>query len=111
MKTRNKFEKRIARQLKRAKVRFDYETEYIPYTIAGRYLPDFILETLGGKVYIECKGYLRPEDKRKLVAVKRQHPSLDIRLLFFRLVPSYVRWAEKHGFIWAVNRVPKEWLQ
>jgi len=61
---RNKFEKSVAKQLKRLKVAFTYETEKFAYTLSSTYMPDFILNVSSGKIYVECKGYLRPEDKR-----------------------------------------------
>lgn len=109
-KLKNKFEKRINRQLSRAKIPFNYETEKIPYTLARHYIPDFIVETTTRKIYIECKGYLRPEHKAKMVAVKRQHPEIDLRIVFYRYIEQYIKWADKHGFIWAIEKVPKEWL-
>lgn len=125
-KLRNKFEKRIDRQLnklckelnresealgRKAKVRYDYETEKLPYVIAAHYIPDFIITTASGdKIYIECKGYLRPEDKRKLVAVKKCYPTYDIRILFYRMVLSSIKWAERHNFPYAVDILPGEWI-
>ena len=109
-KLRNKFETRIFRQLKRAKVNFTYEAEKIPYILARHYIPDFILMTPTGKVYIETKGYLRPEDKAKMVAVKKLNPQLDIRILFYARKEQYIKWAVKHGFRYAIEKIPKEWL-
>lgn len=108
---KNKFERRIYAQIKRAKLLFAYESERIPYVLSGHYIPDFIIDTPTGKLYIETKGYFRPEAKRKLVAVKRQHPELDIRILFYSLNKSYVKWSTRYGFKWAVGTIPKEWLQ
>lgn len=110
LKLRNQFEKRIYQQLKRAKTRFKYESEKIPYVLAGHYIPDFIIETCSGKVYVEAKGYLRPEHKRKMVAVKRQHPNLDIRMLFYSRSKQNIKWAERNSFRWAIEKIPKEWL-
>lgn len=93
------------------KIKFEYETERIPFIIASHYIPDFILHTPTGKVYVECKGYLRPEDKRKLCNVKKQHPAKDIRILFYSLNKKYIKWAEKNGFRYAVETIPVEWLQ
>lgn len=108
---RNKFEDRIYKQLKRAKLPFKYEAEKIPYLLARHYIPDFIIETPLGRVYIECKGYFRPEAKSKMVAVKKLNPKLDIRILFYSHKEKDIRWAEKHGFRWAIESIPKEWLQ
>lgn len=108
---RNKFELRTERQLKRSRVRFKYEAEKIPYVLCRHYIPDFILETKTGKVYIECKGYLRPEHKSKMCAVKKQNPQLDIRILFYAEKRQYIKWAQKNGFRYAVGTIPEEWLQ
>lgn len=108
---RNKFEQKIQRQLKRAKVVFKYESERIPYVLSGHYIPDFIIHTPTGLVYIECKGYFRPEHKRKMVAVKKQHPNLDIRIVFYSESKINKRWAEKNGFKYAIEKIPKDWLK
>lgn len=110
-KPRNKFEKKIQGQLKRSKLWFRYEDERIPYVLAKHYIPDFILRTPTGLLYIECKGYLRPEDRAKLAAVKRQHPNKDIRIVFYQRKERDVKWATKQGFRFAIERIPKEWLE
>lgn len=107
---KNKFEKRIYAQLKRSKVSFKYESEKIPYVLAGHYIPDFVLVTSTGKVYIETKGYLRPEHKRKMVAVKKQHPEIDLRILFYSPKKKDIKWAERIGIKYAFEKIPKEWL-
>ncbi len=110
MKPRNKFEKRVEAQLKRAKVVFSYETEKFPYILARHYTPDFIITTKSGKIYVECKGYFRAEDKAKMRAVKKFHPEMDLRILFYAPNKQYIRWAEKNGFKYAIKKLPREWL-
>jgi hypothetical protein len=109
-KPRNKFETRIYKQLRQSRVSFDYESERIPYIIASHYIPDFIVHTPLGKIYIECKGYLRPEDKRKLVAVKKLNPHMDLRILFYSANKKNLTWADRQGFKYAIDTIPKEWL-
>lgn len=108
--TRNKFEYKLLTQLKNSGVKFGYETERIPYVLAGHYIPDYIVSTPNGKIYIEAKGHFRPEAKRKMVAVKRQSPDKDIRIVFYRYNAKYERWAIKHGFRYAWGDIPQEWL-
>lgn len=107
---RNEFEKKLARQIRRARLKVKYETERIPYVIAGHYIPDFILETPLGKIYIEAKGYFRPEAKRKLIAVKKQHPGKDLRIIFYSENKKYIAWAERYGFKWAIGKIPIAWF-
>lgn len=109
-KTRNKFEKKIETQLKKAKVKFSYETEKISYLIAGHYIPDFIILTNAGKIYIETKGHFRPEAKRKMAAVRRIHPELDIRIVFYSYKKKDVNWAIKLGIPYSIGIIPEDWL-
>lgn len=112
MKLRNKFERRTARQLKRNKIDFEYESVKIPYVIESVYIPDFVFKKPSGELLlIEDKGYLRPEDKRKLLAVKKQNPSIDIRILFYAPVPKQMKWAEKNKILYAIGKIPKEWIK
>lgn len=98
-------------QLSKSKLKYEYETKKIPYVLAGHYIPDFIIDTPTGRILVECKGYFRPEAKRKMVAVKKQHPELDIRILFYCLRAQYVKWAEKNGFRYAIATIPADWLK
>lgn len=109
-KTKNKFEERILKQLKKAKVNFKYESTKIPYVISGHYIPDFVISTPTGLIYLETKGYFRPEAKRKMVAVKKQHPELDIRIIFYSSSKTNIRWALKHDFKFAFHQIPEDWL-
>lgn len=107
-----------------ASKKFNHNIEYEPpnppikYTMTYTYLPDFSLAA--GKIFVECKGYFGPRDRKKMLAVKAQNPRLDIRLVFQRannrLTKSknsmtYWQWAEKHGFPWAEGEIPCEWLK
>jgi hypothetical protein len=109
-KTRNKFEAKIEKQLKRARVVFSYEAKKIPYLLSGHYIPDFCIQTPTGVLYVETKGYFRPEAKRKMVAVKKLNPHLDIRIVFYALKKKDIAWAIRNGFKYSVGTIPKEWL-
>lgn len=88
----------------------------LPYTITAKYTPDFCLPN---GVLVETKGLLTPEDRRKMLAVKAQHPDKDIRLCFMRAgtklsrrpgAMTYAQWAERHGFLWCEGRIPTTWF-
>ena len=94
---------------------FDYERQALPYKIEATYTPDFCLPN---GVLVETKGHFSPEDRRKMLAVKAQHPDLDIRLCFqncnvkLSKAPrslTYGQWAERHGFIWCQGHIPTSW--
>lgn len=62
-------------------------------------------------MYLETKGHFRPEAKRKMVAVKAAHPDLDIRIVFYSTNRTYIRWARKYGFPFAIGTIPEDWLE
>jgi len=115
-KFRSGFEKSIALTLTEAGVEYEFETVNVPYKLEHTYIPDFILPN---GILIECKGYLRSDDRQKHLAVQEQHPGLDIRFVF--MAPNGVvggakkltcaKWAERHGFKWAKRWIPKDWMR
>ena len=111
---RSGFERTLDAQLKMMKAKYSYETLKLPYVIHSNYNPDFILDN---GVIIEAKGVLKTEDRRKMIAVKQQHPELDIRFVFMSAgarVPgqkgTHAQWAERYKFPWADGRIPEDWL-
>lgn len=113
---RSGFEKEISKLLKRKKVDFRYEPQGFKYTVQRTYTPDFLIEC--DDFWIEAKGLFTSADRTKMLAVKSQHPDLDIRLWFQRdnwltkkKKQTYSQWAEKHGFPWHVGTdFPKKWF-
>lgn len=117
---KSRLEEDVASQLKKIKkIHYSYETDRFKYVIKERtYIPDFTIVLPSGRVfYIEAKGYLRPEDRTKMVAVKLANPNADIRFLFSKdnklngkSQTRYSEWATKHGFPYAIEVVPKYWF-
>jgi hypothetical protein len=114
---RSRLEERLARWLELNNHPFEYETLKLSYTLQSVYTPDFILPN---GVIIEAKGYFKPEDRRKMLAVQKAYPHLDIRLVFQQPYntltktskTTYAAWAEKHNFPWAAaHKIPDEWFQ
>lgn len=99
-----------------------YEKDTFSYTVEEdrTYTPDFRIETKSGKVfYIEYKGVLDLETRKKMVRVRDQHPELDVRFVFQKArnkirkgsPTSYGMWCDQNGFKWADNCIPKGWLK
>lgn len=96
-----------------------YESTKLPYVLEKQYIPDFVVTGPDGRItYLEVKGYFRPTDRTKLLAVKRKDPSLDIRLCFDRnnKIHSksntlYSDWCEKHGFKYCFGEIPDSWFR
>ena len=78
---RSKFEASVAVDLSDRGIEAAYESMRIDYDMPRIYVPDFILPN---GVIVECKGYFPPEDRAKMMEVKRNNPDLDIRILFQR---------------------------
>ena len=112
---RSGFEAKLAHQLKRGGVSFQYETLQLEYTKTATYTPDFILPN---GIIIEAKGVWTVEDRKKHLLVREQHPHLDIRLVFMNASnkirkgsdTTYAKWCEKKNILYANKTIPKSWL-
>ena len=115
-KYRSNLEKNIADLLEGLGVSFMYESEKLSYTIEHNYTPDFVLPNY---VYLEAKGYWDAADRRKVLAVKRDNPDIDLRMVFQspyntiskKSKTTYAQWCEKHDIPWtSYHDIPLEWL-
>lgn len=114
---RSGLEQDNAKWLKQNGVNFEYETMKIKWVSATHvYTPDFVLEN---GIIIEAKGRFVGSERSKHLAVKKQHPDLDIRFVFSnsntRLSKgsktTYGSWCEKHGFLYADEKIPVTWMK
>ncbi len=105
------------RRLKK-KVLAKYEDTKLSYIVLRDYIPDFTVYQEGkAPLYIEVKGFFRPEDRSKMLAVKRSHPGADIRLVFMadsklnkRSKTRYSDWAIRHEFPYSIGHIPGSWF-
>lgn len=80
------------------------------------YTPDFVLDN---GIIIETKGMFTTLDRRKHLAIKKQHPNLDLRFVFENsrrklrkgAKSSYADWCIKYGFRYYDRIIPEDWLQ
>ncbi len=107
-------ERTVDSNLRARGAKYTYESLKLPYILNGVYHPDFIFEN---GIIVEVKGYLDRESKRKMIAVRKQYPNLDIRFLFQeadKKVPgtkqTHAEWADRNGFPWCEGTIPEEWL-
>jgi|TARA_B100000686_G_scaffold317079_1_gene365528 hypothetical protein len=114
---RSKFEIKVAADLGKRKVAFEYEKVSFDYVPKIRnYTPDFYLPE--SKIYIETKGRLTTNDRVKHLLIKDQWVDLDIRFVFVNAgnkisrtsKTTYADWCDRHKFLWAEGLVPMEWL-
>ena len=115
-KYRSKLEERVSEFMTNLGVVYEYEDTRIPYTLQHNYTPDF---KLVNGIYLETKGFFSSSDRTKMLAVKKQHPELDIRMVFqapFNKLykgskSTYASWCEKHDIKWcAFHDIPIDWL-
>ena len=110
------------------KVLHEYEPVKVPYTLPvtkHNYTPDFCIYCEDGReILIEYKGRHRfggldKETRTKMIAVKEQHPELDIRLVFDRpgnkigkspKSKTWEQWADEQHYIYAHKTIPLSWL-
>lgn len=111
---RSGFESKVAEALTEAGVTYQYETVTIPFTAERKYLPDFCTKAF----YIEAKGRFTASDRAKHLAIKEQHPEVEVRFVFqrnntlsTRTTTRYSDWCAKHGYKWCIGpAIPAEWL-
>ena len=116
MKYRSGLERQVAELLKGLGVKFEYESTKVPYQLMCNYTPDFLLPN---GIYLETKGHFTPEDRRKMLAVKKANPELDIRMVFQaphnkiekRSKTTYAMWCDKNNIQHcSYHSIPIEWL-
>ena len=115
---RSGLEHKLSLYLKSLKYKFAYETIKIEWQdLAYRtYTPDFILKN---GIIIETKGRFIAADRRKHLAIKKQHSKPDIRFIFENSKrkirkgskTTYANWCEKHGFLYDTRVIPEAWVK
>jgi hypothetical protein len=115
---RSGLELKVAEYLKELAIKYGYECVKIEWEdLAYRtYTPDFVL--FNG-IIIETKGMFTAADRRKHIAIKRQHPKLDIRFVFENsrrklrkgAKSTYAEWCIRYGFLYYDRIIPEEWLK
>lgn len=117
---RSGLEETLAKQFEEAGVDAPFEKLKIEYEKPAshhKYTPDF--EMLHNGIIIESKGRFMPDDRKKHLLIKQQHPHLDIRFVFTRSKSpickgsktTYAMWCATNGFKYADKLVPESWLK
>ena len=115
---RSGFEHKVSEQLTEQKIKFGYEDTIINYIkpeTQHKYTIDF---SLPNGILIETKGRWVIEDRKKHLLIKKQHPELDIRIVFQSAKTkirkgsktTYGDWCDKHNIPWAEKQIPESWF-
>ena len=117
---RSMAEVRFAEDLIKRNISFGYEVDSFEWQPAPRkYSPDFLIFKKDKTFFfIEYKGRLTIDNRNLLKAMKKEYPYVDLRLVFQNSrkklykgsKTTYGQWADQYNFLWANNRIPKEWL-
>jgi hypothetical protein len=112
----------VSMQINQTEYPLNYETETLKYIVPERkakYTPDFVFTKRNGDImYVETKGRWMPDDRKKHLLVKEQHPDLDIRIVFQSAKSklrkgsktTYADYCDKHGIKWAEKIIPQAWI-
>lgn len=82
-----------------------YELDKVSYTLQNTYTPDFELKK---DFYLECKGFFKPSDRRKMLEVIKQYPEKKFIMLFQdstvkitrKSKSTYGDWCTKNNIKW-----------
>lgn len=108
---RSKFEQTFHRNLPKDSVTYEGEVlKYIVPESKHKYTPDFHIT--GTNIYLELKGRLTIQDRKKMLLVIEQHPDKRIIMVFQDAKrpiikgskTTYALWAEKNGVEWMTPR-------
>ncbi len=120
---KSKFEEEVYSQLvtffKERPVFYEGSSNLIHYytkPTKHRYTCDFCLPN---GIFIEVKGRFIAKDRQKHLLIREFNPSFDVRFVFHnantkilkKSKTTYSDWCIVHGFKWASEKVPLEWLQ
>tara|TARA_A100001201_G_scaffold99040_1_gene85237 strand:- start:1333 stop:1785 length:453 start_codon:yes stop_codon:yes gene_type:complete len=115
---RSGLEHKVSQYLDELNITYSYEGVKIEWEdLAYRtYTPDFILHN---NIIIETKGMFTAIDRRKHLAIKKQHPELDIRFIFENsnrklrkgAKSTYAQWCIRYDFRYYTRIIPEEWLK
>ena len=116
---RSGLEAAVAAALTLAGVTFAYEAHKVPFTQPEKqrtYTPDFILPN---GIIVETKGLWDTDDRAKHELIQKQHPDLDIRMVFSSPTAkigkgsktTYAMVCQKRGIKYAHKSIPPEWLR
>lgn len=115
---RSGLELKTAKYLDDLLIKYKYEKVKIEWEdlTYRTYTPDFVLYN---GIIIETKGMFTAADRKKHLAIKKQHPELDIRFVFENsknkirkgAKTTYGDWCIKHGFRYYDRIIPEDWLK
>ena len=115
---RSGLEHKLSIYLTELKCDFTYESIKIEWEdlCYRTYTPDFLLDN---GIIVETKGRFLANDRRKHLAIKKQHPQLDIRFVFENskrklskgAKSTYAQWCIKYGFRFYDRIIPEDWLK
>lgn len=121
-KLRSKLEDKVSEALYAMGVpREAYEAEAIEWidpAVTRTYTPDF---KISKDVYLEAKGLWDREDRKKILHVMDQHPTIIICMVFYNSEyklykgskTTYGMWCDEHLIPWIdirTDTIPEEWL-
>ena len=110
---RSGFEQKTTDLLKTNKVKAEYEPKdkklkYTKPSTNHAYQIDYVLDN---NIYVECKGRFTSTDRKKILLVKQQNPTVDLRIILQApnqkiskiSKTTYAMWCDKNNIKWGVQ--------
>lgn len=106
-------------------ISYEYEPDTFEYRVeeTRHYTPDFrYMKTskrrMGSSFYVEFKGVLTKDDRKKAKLFREQHPDVEFYFVFQKpgnkiyrgSKTTYGMWCDQHGFEWS-TKLEKGWFK
>jgi ribonuclease BN (tRNA processing enzyme) len=113
-----------AENMEATNIPYEYEPDTFEYRVeeTKHYTPDYKYKKRGRGptkyFYVEYKGVLKLEDRKKAERMRAQHPDVEIYFVFQRHLnkickgskTTYGMWCDKNGFGWS-DKLEDKWFQ
>lgn len=100
---KSKLERDFAKHIEGRGLKAEYEQNTFVYERPSHYTPDWRIHD---RLFLETKGEFAPAQRANMVAFKKQHPEIEIVMVFAdaqnllhrKAKMTYAGWCEKNGF-------------
>lgn len=113
-KLKGSFEPLVQAELSKVYPEFQYEAKTFQVQLEKKYTPDWYWDNNGKTYAIEAKGFLRIEDREKILAFVNQYPEVQFHLilqkdnsLYAGSKYKYSDWCKKNNISYSVRTIPE----
>lgn len=114
-KLKGSFEPLVQQMVDKINPAMTYEGKTYTVTLEKKYTPDWYWDNNGKAYAIEAKGFLRIEDREKILAFVSQYPEVKFHLvlqkdnsLYAGSKYKYSDWCTRHNISYSVKSIPED---